>query len=73
VGAQFLVGLVVEALDGRLLDCAVHALDLAVGPRMPGLGQAMVDVVFGTGILERMPLCANDDETNGRAKFRLRG
>ena len=56
VGAQLLVGLVVEAFDGRLFDRAVHALDLAVGPRMPGLGQAMVNVVLGTGMLERMSI-----------------
>src|ERR1700687_5255971 len=54
VGAQLLVGLAVEAFDGRLFDRAVHALDLAVGPRMPGLSQAMVNVVLGAGILERM-------------------
>jgi hypothetical protein len=32
-------------LDGRILDGAVHPLDLTIGPRVPGLGQAMIDVV----------------------------
>src|ERR1700730_13558814 len=54
VGAQLLVGLVVEAFYGRLLDRAVHAFDLAVCPGMPGLGQAMINVILGTGVLERM-------------------
>ena len=48
------MGLVLEGLVGCLLDRSVHALDLAVGPRMPGLGQSMVDVVLGAGILERV-------------------
>lgn len=52
--AEFVVSLVVEALDGRLLDSPVHALDLAIRPRMPRLGQPMFDVEFGTGELEGM-------------------
>lgn len=52
--AEFVVALVVEALDGRLLDSAVHALDLAIRPRMPRLGQPMFDVEFCTGELEGM-------------------
>lgn len=34
-----------EALNRRVLDGAVHPLDLAVGPRMVGLCQAMLDPV----------------------------
>jgi hypothetical protein len=34
----------VEALDGSVLDRAVHALDLVVGPRMLWLGQPVIDV-----------------------------
>ena len=34
------------AFDGGFLDGAVHAFDLAVGPRVLDLGQAMFDVVF---------------------------
>ena len=46
--------LVVEAPDGRVLERAVHAFDLTVGPGMAWLGQAMVDVVLRAGILEGM-------------------
>lgn len=37
---------VVEALDGRLLDRSVHPFDLSVGPGMLHLGQAMLDAVI---------------------------
>src|ERR1700732_661519 len=37
VGAQLLVGLVVEAFDGCLFDRAVHALDLALVQGCRGL------------------------------------
>ena len=43
--SQLVVVLVVEALDGRVLDRAVHALDLAVGPRVVRLGQPVLDPV----------------------------
>ena len=46
------MGVVVVALDGGFLEGAVHAFDLAIGPRMPRLGQAMIDVVLGAGELE---------------------
>ena len=39
---KLVMGFVVEALDGRILDGAVHPLDLTIGPRVPGLGQAMM-------------------------------
>lgn len=51
---EVLVGLVVEAFDGRFFEGSVHAFDLAVGPGMFRLGQAMIDVGFGTGELEGM-------------------
>ena len=54
VSAQSVVRRRVEALDGSVLDGAVHALDLPVGPRMSRLGEAMVDAVLGAGILERV-------------------
>lgn len=44
--ASKLAGLIVEALDGRLLERPVYALDLAVGPWMFGLGEAMIDIVL---------------------------
>ena len=52
--AEVLMGFVVEAFDGRFFDGSVHAFDLAVGPGMFRLGQAMIDVGFGAGELEGM-------------------
>lgn len=34
------------AFDGRVLDGAVHALDLAVSPRMIDLGEPVLDTVL---------------------------
>ena len=48
------MGLIMEALDSGLLDRSVHLLDLPVGPRMSGLGQALIDAVLGAGILKGM-------------------
>ena len=48
VSAKLVVGFVVEALEGRVPDGAVHPLDLTIGPRMLGLDQAMIDVVAST-------------------------
>ena len=36
---------VVEPLDRGVLDRAVHSLDLAIGPRMVGFGQSVLDAV----------------------------
>jgi hypothetical protein len=41
-----------EARDGGPFDGAIHALDLALRPRMLGLGQPMDDVVESAGIPE---------------------
>jgi hypothetical protein len=54
--AQLVVGPIAEALDGCLLDRPVYPLDLAVGPRVPGLGCLMIDVVSGAGLFEGMRL-----------------
>lgn len=40
------------ALDRRVLDRAVHALDLAIRARMLGLGQSMVVIGAGAAELE---------------------
>ena len=48
------MGFVEEALDGCLLEGSVHALDLAVGPRMFWLGEPVVDVGLGASELEGM-------------------
>ena len=43
-----------EHLGGRILDGAVHALGLAVGPGAARLGQPMRDAVFQADAIERM-------------------
>ena len=52
MAAQLGVVVVVVALDGGVLDRAVHAFDLAVGPRMIRLGQPVLDVVRRTDHVE---------------------
>jgi hypothetical protein len=44
-GAPLGMVVMVVSPDGRLLDCAVHAFDLAVGPRVIGPGQAVLDCI----------------------------
>ena len=43
--AELVVAIVVVPLDGRVLNCAVHALDLTVRPRVVWLGQAMFNAI----------------------------
>ena len=45
VSAQLLVIVIVVAFDSGFLDCAVHALDLSIRPRVVGLCQAMLDLI----------------------------
>ena len=45
---------VIEAFGRRILDRPVHAFDLAVGPRMLGLCETMIDIGLGTGVFEGM-------------------
>ncbi len=52
VGAQVIMVAVVDARDGGILDGAVHAFDLPVGPRVAWFREAMVDVVPGAGKLK---------------------
>jgi hypothetical protein len=40
------------APDGRVLEGAVHPLDLTVRPRVVGLGQPVLDAVLRAGVLE---------------------
>ncbi len=54
VAAELIVGVVVEAPDGCVLDGAVHSLDLAVGPGMPWLGQSVINVGEGAGVFKRV-------------------
>jgi hypothetical protein len=50
---------IVEGLDGGLLDSSVHPLGLAIGPRMVGLGQLVLDAVLAADTVEDVahPLC----------------
>ena len=41
-------------LDDRILNGAVHAVHLAVDPRMAGFGEPVVDAVLGRRIFERV-------------------
>lgn len=52
VVSELIVAVVVVALDRRVLDRAVHPLDLAIGPGMVHLGQPVLDVVLGTDAAE---------------------
>jgi hypothetical protein len=54
VAPELVVAAVMVALDGGVLDRAVHPLDLTIGPRVPRLGQAVLDVEIGAGGLERV-------------------
>jgi hypothetical protein len=54
VAAQLVTVLVMVAFDGRLLDCPVHSLDLAVRPGMVRLGQPMFDFLLSTSLVEHM-------------------
>jgi len=49
---QLIVAVVVVALDRRLLEGPVHALDLAIGPRVVWLGEPMLDVVRLADLIE---------------------
>ena len=52
VASELVVRRMVEAFNGGVLGRPVHALDLAVGPRVPWLGQAVVDAVLRAGIFQ---------------------
>ncbi len=54
MAAELLVVVIVKSPDGCVLDGAVHAFDLAIGPRMLWLGQPVVDIGKGAGVFERM-------------------
>ena len=54
MNSQLIVGLIEVAFDGRILDGAVHSLDLPIRPGMLGLGQPMIDIIEGAGVFEGM-------------------
>ncbi len=45
MAAQLLVVVVVVTFGRRILDGAVHPLDLAIGPRMVRFGQSVFDLI----------------------------
>ena len=51
---ELIVPIVMVALDGRVLDRAVHALDLAIGPGMLDLSQPMFDAILLAAHIEHM-------------------
>lgn len=59
MGSKLIMAIMVEALDGRVLDRAVHALDLAVGPWMLRLCQLVFDIVDLASDLRLSKLCWN--------------
>lgn len=54
VSGQLAMAVVMIAFDGRFLDCAVYPLDLAVGPRVLDLGQAVLNAALVTDPVEDM-------------------
>lgn len=54
VAPKLIVVVVVEALDGRVRDGAIHSLDLAVGPRVLRRGGSMIDPGLRATQLEGM-------------------
>ena len=51
---ELIVGVVEVSLYGGILDGSVHALDLAVGPGMVGLGQSKLDLMYEAEPVEGM-------------------
>lgn len=76
---ELLVAVVVEALEGRVLDRAVHSLDLAISPWMFRLGGAVFNVGLVAGIFESIaaedfPCCHRlFDQRGGGATGTQRG
>src|SRR5690349_17677575 len=50
---QLLMGSVIITINGRFLEGAVHALDLAICPRVIRFRQAMVNTPFGTDTVKQ--------------------
>lgn len=58
---ELVVSLVVIAVDSRFLDGPIHPLDLTVGPRMVGLGQAVMRRVLSAKLyLVNVPSKVNE-------------
>ena len=54
VGSQLVMRVVVVSPDGCLFQGSVHALNLAIGPRVIWLGQTMFDAIFTTDAIEHV-------------------
>lgn len=52
MSAQLFMAVVVEALDGRVLDGAVHSLDLSVGPWVVNPGEPVLNAVLVADAIE---------------------
>src|SRR5438874_11760103 len=50
--SELLVTVIVIAIDRRFLEGTVHALDLTIGPRVVGFGQAVFDTVGSADLVE---------------------
>jgi hypothetical protein len=53
VGLEAFQVLVVEGLHGGVLDGPVHALGLAIGPRIVGFGEPVLDAVLPADAIEQ--------------------
>lgn len=51
---QLIVGLLVDAFDGRVFDRLIHRFDLAIGTGVFRFGRAMIDIVARIGEFERV-------------------
>ena len=52
MGLKEEMGVAVVTANGGLFNGAVHALDLAIGPGMLGLGETVIDVILSAGEFE---------------------
>lgn len=56
---QLIMVIVIEAVDGLVLDWSVHPLDLFICPKMVWLGQAVLDVIrLADHVKAHLPLIA---------------
>ena len=72
VGSKLVVTVVVVAFDRRVLDRAVHPLDLSVGPRVAHLGQTMCDPMLVTHAVEAVSTLVSIS-TTGRKPYAVVG
>lgn len=56
VPIQLVMRFVIEALYGCIFDCAVHAFNLTIRPRVARHCQAMLDIELSTGRFKKMAM-----------------